>query len=352
MPITEKMDATGWVSVRHVKHIIARGESAGVRMDELLDEAGLLKARLNDADGLVPLPILEAMLGAFSQRYSDPLMGLHLASDIQPPTFGALGYLSQTCATYADVIETVTNYSRLLSNIGQTSVEFQPGHARIRWQCLSGSPFFRRQATEYILGVFVVLSRLLLPERTEFPREVHFAHARPDNAELVRKYFSFFQCPVYFDQAVSCLVIDTAVLKTRMRYGDAFMKDTLDRHARDLIRQREQPMSLPEEVRHLVAAMIIQGIPTKEMVAQQLGTSARSLHRKLHELGTGYREILDEVRLEMARSRLNLGGDTVNQIADHLGFSSHQAFLRWFRQQTGETPGEYRRNRGQEKADA
>lgn len=342
--MNEKSSATGWVSVRHLKHIIARGEAAGVRMDELLDEAGLLRARLSDADGLVPLSVLEAMLTAFAQRYSDPLMGLHLAGNIQPATFGALGYISQSCPTFADVIETVCNYRGLLSNIGQTRTEFVPGNAvKLHWQCLSGSPFFRRHATEYVLGVFVSVSRLLLDEDAAFPREVHFMHARPESAELARKYFEFFQCPVYFEQPSSCLVIDSALLKTQLRYGDAFMKEVLDRHARSLIRQREQVSSFKDEVRRLVTAMIIQGLPTKEMVAMQLGTSARSLHRRLQELGTGYREILDEVRLEMACSRLRQTPDTVNDVAAQLGFSSHQAFLRWFRQMTGATPGGYRR---------
>src|SRR3546814_5870193 len=86
--------------------------------------------------------------------------------------------------------------------------------------------------------------------------------------------------------------------------SDLFMKDVLDRHARDIIRRHERSSSLPDEVRHLIGAMIIEGVPTKEAVAMQLGTSARSLHRNLQELGTGYREILDGVRLSMARERL------------------------------------------------
>lgn len=342
-PMTGSADALGWVSVRHLKHIIARGEAAGLRMDELIDEAGLARARLVDADGLVPVAVLEGMLTAFARRYSDPLMGLHLAEDIQPATFGVLGYISQSCATFADVLDAVSRYRGLLSNIGESAMSFEPGSVVVSWRCLAGSPFFRRQATEYVLGVLVTLSRLLLPENAHFPQAVHFAHSRPDGADAVREYFEFFRCPVYFDRPQSCLVMPTATLKIRMRYSDAFMKDVLDRHARDIIRRREHSSSLPDEVRHLIGAMIIEGVPAKEAVAMQLGTSARSLHRNLQELGTGYREILDEVRLSMACERLHESDDTVSAIAGRLGFLSHQAFLRWFRKSTGTTPGEYRR---------
>src|SRR3546814_17697419 len=75
MPMTGKASALGWVSVRHLKHIIARGEAIGLRMDELIDEAGLVRSRLADADGLIPVAVLEGMLTAFARRYSDPVMG-------------------------------------------------------------------------------------------------------------------------------------------------------------------------------------------------------------------------------------------------------------------------------------
>lgn len=335
--------ALGWVSVRHVKHIIARGEAVGVRMDELIDEAGLVRARLVDADGLIPVAVLEGMLSAFARRYSDPLMGLHLAEDIQPATFGVLGYLSQSCATFADVLDTVSSYRGLLSNIGETAVNFEPGGVTVSWRCLAGGEFFQRQATEYVLGVLVTLSRLLLPENATFPQAVHFAHPRPENGELLRQYFEFFQCPVYFERPQSGLVMPTAVLKTRMRYSDAFMKDVLDRHARELLSRRQPASSLATDVRRLIEVMIIEGIPSKDAVAEQLGISARSLHRHLHELGTGYREILDTVRLSIASERLQRSDDTVGEISERLGFGSHQAFLRWFRHSTATTPGTYRR---------
>src|SRR3546814_11387123 len=73
----------------------------------------------------------------------------------------------------------------------------------LNWRCLAGSTFFQRQASEYVLGVLVSLSRLLLPEKAPFPQAVHFAHSRPDDAESVRKYFEFFRCPVYFDRRQS-----------------------------------------------------------------------------------------------------------------------------------------------------
>lgn len=343
MPNTVKNPALAWISVRHLQHMIARGEAAGVQVDELMAEAGIARATLADADGLVPMSAIESMLDSLSRRFPDPLVGLHLASDIQPATFGAIGYVFQSCSTFADVIEIVVRYSGLLSNIGTTSLHFGPGIAEIRWECSTGSTAFRRQATEYVLGAFVVISRLLLPEQKGLLKAVNFSHARPEDNNRVRDYFSFFQAPVYFSRPDASVIFPVSALKLRLPHGDAVIKDLLERHALELLRQRSTEVSLADEVKHLITVMIIDGIPAKEAIAAQLGISGRSLHRKLQDAGHSYRELLDAVRHDMACQRLREGKDSINDIAGHLGFSSHQAFLRWFRQSTGQTPGEFRK---------
>jgi AraC-like DNA-binding protein len=334
--------------MRHLQHIVARAESAGFRMDELLAEGGLDKARLADSEGLVPVSSIEAMLAVVSARYPDPLMGLRLAGDIQPATFGAVGYLMQACTTLGDVLEVATRYNGLLSNIGKTSLAHAPGLVQVRWECTGVSAALKAQITDYVIGAFVAMTRLLLPEKPELVRSVHFAHAAPAEVRLAREYFSLFRCPVYFDKPVSCFVLDNAALKEKLHHGDAFIKDLLERHAQTLLRQKEQAVTLADEVRHLIAAMVIDGVPAKDAVAAQLGMSARSLHRRLTELGSSYRELLDQVRLDLAQSRLLRDGEPISRIAGQLGFRSHQAFLRWYKHSTGETPGTYRQKHGGE----
>jgi AraC-like DNA-binding protein len=343
MPKIVNNPALGWVSARHLQHVLARAEAAGVRMDDLLAEGGLDRNRLSDADAMVPLQALESMLAAATGRYGDPLLGLHLAQDIQPAAYGAVGYLMQACTSLADALEVLPRYNGLLSNIGRTSLHRSPGMVALRWECLAGSPALRRQLTEYVFGSFAALLRLLLPERKDLLLSVHFDHPPPDKAELAGEYYRHFGCPVYFDKPYASTQLAAAGLQTKLHHGDAFLKEVLEQHAQKLLRQRQQAASLGDEVRHLVQAMVIDGVPTKDMVAAQLGLSGRSLHRKLGEHGTGYREILDQVRLELAQSRLRQPGESVNRIAEQLGFRSHQAFLRWYKQCTGHTPGEHRR---------
>ena len=342
MPAATKHAALKWISARHLQHFIASAEKAGVNVDVLLEDAGVVRARLSDPDYPVPVAAIELMLSTITREHAEPLVGLRLARDIQPATFGPLGYIAQACTTFADVLDVVTRYSGLLSNIGKSSVVHAPGASEVRWECTAGGRVFRRQATEYVLGSFVTLGRLLMPDRHDMPKAVTFTHPGPGSPKHARAYVSFFQCPVYFDRPASAVVIPAAALKARLRHGDAFIKSLLERHAANVLKQRTTDSSLGDEVSHLVKAMILDGVPTKEMVAAQLGMSGRSLHRKLEDTGTRYREILDRVRLDIASERLKTAEDSTADISDGLGFSTRQAFLRWFKQRMGQTPGAFR----------
>jgi len=351
MPSTAVKPLSGWISARHLQRLIEFGAGAGMRMDDLLLEAGLSRERLIDGEARVSLSAFETVLSAVSERYPDPLLGLRAARDFSPVTFGLLGHLLQACTSFADALEAVIRYRGLLSNIGHFSVRRLPGEVRVCWECLAGGQALRRYATEYLLGLFPAIVRALLPNQPLL-QSVHFTHARVATPDAAREYFEHFKCPVYFDRPESSLNFPDRVLQLRLPHGDALMKDLLERHARALLAECEQPRALIDDVRHLIQAMIVEGVPMRERVAEQLGMSGRSLHRRLVEAGSGYRELLDQVRLELARERLRDSQDSVAVIADVLGFHSHQAFLRWFKQASGgETPGQYRRGHQDGSAD-
>lgn len=333
--------ATGWIAARHLQHIVARGEAAGVKMTPVLADAGVTADMLANADAPITLAAVEILLASVSKRYSSPLLGLYLASDIQPATFGVIGYMSQACTTLAEVLEAAIRYRGLLSNIGNLSVTHRPGLVDIHWECQAGGPAFRLHATDYVLGALASLSRLLVPENARLVHSVSLARGRPASPARVREYAAFFGAPVLFDSPRSTLTVTAATAHAPLRHGDAFMKDLLERHAQDQLRRRARINPLSEDVRRLAEAMLADGLPVKRVIARQLGMSSRSLHRKLQDENTGFRAIIDEVRVQTARQHV-LAGNPARAVANELGFSTHQAFLRWFRRQTGMSPAQFR----------
>lgn len=346
MVIPLKKPALNWISISHLQHFVARGQAAGLSMDEWLHEAGLSADQLKDANRTIPVDVLEMLLGTLTSRYDIPLVGLHMANDIQPGTLGPLGQIAQVCSDFGAVIKMIERFHGLLSNIGELEIVRHPGQIELRWECRAGGPAFKRQAREYVLGSVAVIMRFLMPEQRPLMLRVNFVHARPTDAGHARGYFTFFRVPVHFDQAHNSVVVPSDLLKVRMRHGNAAIRELLEQHAANALRQRQNATDLSEEVRQLIRAMLVDGPPTKEMVALQLGLSGRHLHRQLQQQGTSYRELLEQVRLQLADDNLCQQALSVDVTAQKLGFSSRQAFLRWFRQTTGLTPSQYRANAG------
>lgn len=73
-----------------------------------------------------------------------------------------------------------------------------------------------------------------------------------------------------------------------------------------------------------------------------MGLSARTLHRRLDEVGTSYRDIINAVRSRLAIEFLGRTDLSVDQIAKRTGFSDVSNFRKAFKRWTGQTTSHYR----------
>jgi AraC-like DNA-binding protein len=76
--------------------------------------------------------------------------------------------------------------------------------------------------------------------------------------------------------------------------------------------------------------------------AQSLHMSARTLRRKLREENSSFRQVVDQLRRDMAVRYLRDTNLTVEEIADTLGFSDAANFRQAFRRWTKTTPREFK----------
>lgn len=99
-----------------------------------------------------------------------------------------------------------------------------------------------------------------------------------------------------------------------------------------------------ESVRLALAMRLPHQEGSLSAIAAALDTSARTLQKRLREQGTTFKELTDQVRLELAKEYLAREDTTLVAVAMLLGYSELSAFVRAFARWTGETPGEYRRH--------
>lgn len=83
--------------------------------------------------------------------------------------------------------------------------------------------------------------------------------------------------------------------------------------------------------------------PTLEEVAEKLHTSPSSLQRHLAAEHTAFQWLKDDIRRDLAISRLSSSSAPLVQLASELGFSDSPSFQRAFKHWTGKSCGAYRR---------
>ena len=82
-----------------------------------------------------------------------------------------------------------------------------------------------------------------------------------------------------------------------------------------------------------------------QVLADQLHISRRHLERKLKEqFGKNFRQMQQEIRLEVAKDLLITTDKTIAQIAERIGFSNTASFCTFIKNTSGMTPSQLRRS--------
>lgn len=98
---------------------------------------------------------------------------------------------------------------------------------------------------------------------------------------------------------------------------------------------------LPSRVRALLISRK-DGYPDLSAAAAELRLSTRTLKRHLHEHGFSFQRLIDEARQRDAIRLLKETSLSIEQIAEHMGYSEAGNFARAFRRLTGMLPGDFR----------
>ena len=86
----------------------------------------------------------------------------------------------------------------------------------------------------------------------------------------------------------------------------------------------------------------LEAYPRIEWVAAKLGTTRRSLQRRLASHGTSFNRLVEETLFRRAKSLLCSGATPITEIALQLGYADPAHFTRAFRRWSGVAPSAYR----------
>jgi len=332
----------GFFSSMLSQHLLDLLAWYGLPSAELLARAGMTLEEMNSYGYWVPAAVGQKVLHAALDMSQDPRLFLKLSKNTFPTGYGMVGQVMQVCPTLNDVIQALTRYEGLISDFAVTRMQHQPGKTLWGIECHLDDPEMVRQIVEFTLACRYYFLYMVREKRSNIVVATHFEHAAPKDENALKAYADIFHCPLYFSQPETALVLKAEALKLPMRQADSSLKDVLEVQAQKKLVEQQTPPSFLERARAQLLVLLQNGTPSRDLLASHLGISARHLYRQLQSSGSSYRELLDTLRLHIAQRHLRESTMKIEEIGRLLCFSDSQTFIRWFRQMTEHTPGEYR----------
>ncbi len=299
-----------------------------------LRRAGLRARMLREPDQLIEADRVARLLEDAARDTGCESFGLRIAARRQLSNFGVLSLLLMHQPTLRQVLLTLIEHLHLLNERLAIQVEDVGKLVLLREELAVSVP--ARQSIELAIGVLYRMCAALLGDRWR-PASVSFSHGPPADASFHRR---FFQCPVEFDGSFNGLVCRAADLDVPNPGGDP----VLAAYARKLIDTvpGERERAIDQEVRKAIYLMLPAGRATCKSVAQGLGLSMRTLQRQLDARELTFKQLVNDVRQELARRYVANGRHSLGEVAAMLGYSTHSAFTRWFGTQFGCSPEAWR----------
>jgi len=271
----------------------------------------------------------------------DADFGLHCAENFNPGALNILGYVLLSCRTAQEALGRLARYAALLNDGMRIRVDIEGDRTVCRYEALAHLDNYLvrspRQAMESMAcGTRITLRRLTTTNVQ--PLAVAFRHPRPASSA---EHEQIFGLAVQFDQPENRVDFRSAELKLNLLSANPMLLEVFDAQARQLLDHLGQHGPCSHRVLAILARRIVANVPSLVEIAGELAMSERSLQRELRAENTSYRQLIEDLRKEIACQHLARPGATASEAAFLLGFSEPSAFTRAFRRWTGAPPTQF-----------
>ena len=253
---------------------------------------------------------------------------------------GLVGYTALSCSTIGDAIEVVLRYHDLTSSAYRVQFTEQDDWVVVDlWIRPAHGRYHQVLAEEFATGLWQLLSEVS-PESTDLRQiRLDFDYPAPDYAA---DYLTSMPATIRFDQDRTSFALPAQWQSTSIETADETVASVCRAQCDELLAGLTPGPQIVDDVRQTMLSVPGNRSLHLAGVAKEMMVSTRTLERRLHEAGTSFRDIANEVRMQLAAQYVALGTMSSDQISRTLGYSQPSAFFRAFKRWFGMTPKQYR----------
>jgi AraC-like DNA-binding protein len=330
-----------WTRGTAAREALATLDRAGIDVEPLLAKAGLSReGLLQERIGMSPASQYR-FLELAAMETNDPLLGLHLAAEMDLRSAGILFYLAASSASVAQALEHLARYAATTNEDTRLELSRDKDDTVLATRHVLALDEHGQQFSEFLALAIVRMLRNLT-NRDFVPSRITFAHGRRSGLREVHRMLG---CPVEFSQPTDSWVLPQSATELPIVSRDSQLLQILEVHADYLIAERRTAEGLRGVVESHLVTVLPSGKVQAAEVAKQLGMSTRTFGRHLAQEGTSFGEILDRVRNRLSLRYLENDRNSLQQIAWLLGYSELAAFNHAFKRWFGTSPSRQRKLR-------
>jgi AraC-like DNA-binding protein len=299
----------------------------------ILPRAGLETSALDHVENRIRYVSLGGLFHECALATGCPHFGLLAYQRVRLSHLGLPGELMRYSATLRAGLQKFIVYQHLDNQGMGTFLSEDKEIASLGCAVFQNGAEFVEQIYDAFLAVACNVMRELWGSRWT-PEEVQFSRTKPVDVGAYRR---FFRAPCRFDRERTAIFFPTTLLNKPMPEANPERLKTLEQQA--LIVGKGDLLS---RLRRALRTMLLSGRSSAQEVAAFLFLHRRTLSRRLHDQGTNFQQVLDEIRFEAACQLLDKTRLSLTDIAASLGYSESSAFTRAFRRWSGAAPSRRR----------
>ena len=310
-------------------------EDLGLSIDNILKRAGLpgdLFARVRVS---LPSDHYFRLWQAIADEARDPRLPLRIGTGVPVEGFDAPLFAALCSPDLNTALARFAQYKRLVAPmVLHLDVKGEGTHLELGWPDRTSSPPSVLVLMELVF--FVEFARIATRHRIR-PLAVRSPFPPEDPAA----FREFFGVPVEHGPTSSLLFSAADAVRPFLTANEQMWHEfepSLKRRLSEL----DQSATTSDRVHSALLELLPSGAASVDAVCKKLGTSSRTLQRRLNEEGETFQTVLNRTREALARHYLKRPELTATEISFLLGYEDPSSFFRAFSAWTGMTPEQAR----------
>ena len=313
-------------------------QGKGIDPEPIFEAVGIDRSAIKNPELRIPVSTMNNLWKKSVEVTQDSAFGLTVADYVFPTHLSALLFAVQSSGSLKESVNRIVRYSNIVTTIGGAVAREEYGDLFVEIQLYEQQDTFPPKPIEALIATAAKTFNNIMAQSDQAVRDVSFKRAIPPNPG---SYTDFFKCPVKFNAERNEIRIRGDVINKPLPGGNPMIAEIQDELLNDYLKRLNQK-SLRMKVNEQILTLLLSGDVTQDVVASKLNMSSRSLHRKLSEEDTTFKQLLDSVKKDLAVNYLKVPTISIIELTYILGFTDQSSFTRAFRRWTDCTPSQYR----------